>query len=128
MCFALTYDGRTTCEPREPEDETALALFNRHQLGDKSFGPALGPGAAQAAATAFAAQGYTVRTAPSDWRFEPRDAAIQRALLDGWLGAALETAPDRRADLERWHARRSEHVAGARSTLEIGHLDLVAWL
>src|SRR5690606_21627160 len=63
--FALTYDGRTTCSPAEPEDDEVLALFNRHQLGAKSFGPALGPGAAAAATQRFSAAGFTVRTRPS---------------------------------------------------------------
>jgi hypothetical protein len=127
VCFALTYDGRTTCDPAEPEDGTALALFNRHQLGDKGFGPALGPKAADGAAAAFARHGYAVRTAASDWRFAPADAAIQQALLDGWLGAAAEIAPERRGELESWHARRRAHVAAARSTLTVGHSDLVGW-
>jgi hypothetical protein len=126
--WALSYDGRTTCEPPEPEDGGLLALFDRHQLGDKGFGPALGPQAAEAAATCFRRLGYTVETGRSDWRFAPRDAPIQHALLDGWLNAALELAPERRVELTAWHVRRLAHVAAARSTLTVGHVDLVGWL
>jgi hypothetical protein len=128
VCFALTYDGRSSSRPSEPEDDELLALFNRHQRGDKGFGPALGPEAPAATAAAYARLGYTVETSQSDWRFAPEDATIQRALLDGWVTAALEIEPARRAALSAWHARRLEHVAAARSTLAVGHVDLVGWL
>ena len=95
VCFVLTYDGRSTCTPADSEDAAVLALFNRHQLGDKGFGPALGPAAASAATSAFARRSYHLSVRPSDWRIGPRDAAMQHALLDGWLGAALEMAPER---------------------------------
>lgn len=128
VCFALTYDGRTTATPGEPEDAEVLELFNRHQRGDKGFGPALGPDAAAAARSAFEAQGFAVHTATSDWVMQPDDAAMQLALLDGWLAAASELAPERRAELAAWHARRAAHVAGGRSTLVVGHVDLVGTL
>lgn len=124
VLFALIYDGRTTCEPAEPEDAEALALFNRHQLGDKGFGPALGPAAARAAEQAFGSLGYRTETRASDWRLEPRDAALQRALVDGWLGAALELAPQRAAMLRGWHRRRLEHVEQGRSRIGVGHADV----
>lgn len=126
--FALTYDGRTTCSPAEPEDGEVLALFNHHQLGAKSFGPALGPAAAREASQRFAAAGFTVRTQPSDWVIGPAHGAMQLALLDGWLAAVLELAPERRAALESWRSRRGAHVAAGRSTLVVGHIDLVGWL
>ena len=40
---ALTYDGRVMFEPVEPFDAEMIAAVNRHQRGDKGFGPALGP-------------------------------------------------------------------------------------
>ena len=128
VCFALCYDGRTTLTPAEPEDAEVLELFNRHQLGDKGFGPALGPGAAAAAAAAFSAHGYEVRTAPSDWVIGAQAVELQLQLLDGWLGAARELAPARGAALEAWHERRRAHVAAGRATLRVGHLDLAGWL
>ena len=118
ISIALTYDGRTTVAPAEPEDAEVLELFNRHQLGDKGFGPALGPHAAAAAQAAFAANGYELRTAPSDWMIGSAEHAMQLALLDGWLGAALEIAPARRDALSglarappRARARRPLGVA-----------------
>src|SRR5262249_30594630 len=37
--FSLTYDGRTACTPADDGDAEVLELFNRHQVGDKGFGP-----------------------------------------------------------------------------------------
>lgn len=128
VCLALSYDGRTTCTPAEPEDAEVLELFNRHQLGDKGFGAALGPGAATAAQKAFNTRGYQTKTLPSDWQIGPQYRAMQRALLDGWLGAARELAPKRHAALDAWHRRRCEHVAAGRSQLRVGHVDLIGWL
>jgi predicted nicotinamide N-methyase len=128
VCFALSYDGRSRLEPLEPDDREVLELFNRHQLGDKGFGRALGPGAAAAAESVLGAHGYEVRIAPSDWLIGPSAAALQLALLDGWLGAACEIAPDRRDPLKGWHERRRAHVAAGRSTLHVGHVDLAGWL
>jgi len=128
VAFALTYDGRTSAKPAEPEDATVLAMFNRHQLFDKGFGPALGMRAAAAAEAAFEAHGYELRVATSDWIIGKSDGAMQLALLDGWLGAALEVAPESRAALMSWHERRSAHVRAGRSELRVGHVDLVGWL
>ena len=128
VCFALSYDGRTTPTPAEPEDGEVLELFNRHQLGDKGFGAALGPRAAAAAEAAFKASGYEVRVAPSDWAIGADAHELQQALLDGWLGAAVEIAPERRPALTAWRERRRAHVAAGRSTLRVGHTDLVGWL
>jgi hypothetical protein len=128
VLFALTYDGRSTCTPIEPEDDEVLALFNRHQTTDKGFGAALGPGAANAALAAFTAEGYDLRSQRSDWHIGPEHRAMQQALLDGWLEAAAQIAPDRRVTLLDWHRRRSDHVSAGRSTLTVGHLDFVGWV
>jgi hypothetical protein len=127
VCFALSYDGRTTASPAEPEDGEVLELFNRHQLGDKGFGSALGPGAPAAAEAAFGAVGYEVRLARSDWSVDPHAQELQLTLLDGWRAAASELAPERHAALTAWHERRGAHVASGRSTLVVGHVDLVGW-
>ena len=128
VSFALTYDGRTTATPGEPEDPVVLAMFNRHQLFDKGFGPALGMTAADAAEAAFEAHGYEIRVATSDWVIGRADHALQLALLDGWLAAALEIAPESRLALTSWHQRRCAHVLAGRSSLSVGHVDLVGWL
>ncbi len=128
VCFALTYDGRTAFTPDEPEDAMALDLFNRHQRLDKGFGPALGSTAADAAEEVLAKHGFRVLTEHSDWDVGPQHTAMQHALLDGWLGATLEIAPEHTAPLTAWHRRRRAHVEGGRSRLVVGHVDLVGWL
>jgi hypothetical protein len=128
VLLALTYDGRTTAKPAEPEDPVVLGMFNRHQLFDKGFGPALGMSAPGAAEAAFEAHRYELRVATSDWVVSPKDQELQLALLDGWLGAALEIAPESRLALTSWHMRRRAHVLGGRSELRVGHVDLAGWL
>jgi hypothetical protein len=123
--FSLTYDGRTVCTPADEADAEVLELFNRHQRGDKGFGPALGPAAGLRAVDSFVARGYRVASRTSDWHVGPSAAAFQRQILAGWLGAALEIAPERRATLEEWHRRRLAHLEAGVSTLVIGHMDIV---
>ena len=124
--LALTYDGRMGFDPQEPEDAEVTALVNRHQLTDKGFGPALGPGAANAAAFLFASLGYRVHTRRSDWQMDRGQAEIQRVLIAGWTTAATEMAPHRSAGLEDWRRRRLAHVAASRARLRVGHVDLLA--
>ncbi len=125
VLFALTYDGRIELGPPDPEDAAVRALVNRHQRRDKGFGAALGPAAARAAADAFAAVGYAMATAPSDWRLGPADAALQRALLQGWTQAAAEVEPAWADRLAAWHARRAAPIEAGRATAVVGHVDLL---
>ena len=123
VLFALIYDGRIEPAPAQPDDRLALECFNRHQRGDKGFGPALGPRAADAALDVFAARGYALAADASDWRLDARSADLQRALVDGWHAAAAEIAPEHAARLARWRARRRALVdRGAK--LVVGHRDL----
>lgn len=123
---ALSYDGRIAWRPADPLDETLRDLVNRHQRGDKGFGPALGPAAANSFAALFAAKGYRVETAPSDWRLGPQDAALQSALLADWLRAAGELDPAAAAALTDWAARRRALIMTEGAGLTVGHLDLFA--
>ena len=125
--FALTYDGRTTCNPPEPEDGLVLDLFNRHQRhSDKGFGRAAGPDAVTAAAQAFGVEGFVVTRARSDWDLPPSTAAMQRYLIEGWADASSEIAPERRPAIDAWKARRLAHVDAGRSHISVGHEDLLA--
>jgi hypothetical protein len=122
--FTLIYDGRIDCSPAEPEDLEVRELFNRHQLTDKGFGPALGPAAGRMVERIFAERGYRTWRAPSDWHVGPAQRALQHALLDGWFGAACEIAPKRAVDLRKWRARRRAHIDDGRSELIVGHVDV----
>lgn len=128
VLFALTYDGRMGFEPRDPQDETVINLVNSHQLRDKGFGPALGPTAGSRTIEAFERLGYVIESARSDWRIGPQDVALQEALLEGWLTAAVEIAPEQSLALEGWSERRRTHVARGRSTLTVGHVDILGYL
>jgi hypothetical protein len=123
--FTLTYDGRIDCEPVEAEDAEVRALVNQHQLGDKGFGLALGPMAASTARAILGEHGYEVQWACSDWCVGPNHAALQYALIEGWFVAACELAPARTAMLRAWQERRRAHVEAGRSTLRVGHVDMV---
>ena len=126
VLFALSYDGHIACDPPDESDERVRALVNRHQRGEKGFGPALGPDAARVAEACFRAEGYTVHVAPSDWVLTPDRHALQRQLVDGWARAAAEMAPGAAADIEAWRVRRVAHIDAGRSSLRVGHQDLVA--
>jgi hypothetical protein len=126
--FALSYDGRTTCDPVDSLDASILESVNRHQRGDKGFGPALGPDAAQYCIDAFTRAGYAMRRATSDWQIDSTHATLQAALINGWADAAIEGAEALEvSDIDAWRARRLALVASGRSRLIVGHEDLVGW-
>jgi hypothetical protein len=128
VLFALTYDGRVSCEPEDTDDARVRGLVNLHQRGDKGFGPALGPAAPATAVRMLRDLGYVTRQAPSDWRLGARDSRLQRQLIDGWAAAANETPTTDRAAVGAWRARRLAHVEAGRSTITVGHQDVAAWL
>lgn len=117
----LTYDGREAWEPPHPSDAALLAAFHAHQARDKGFGPAAGPGATDALARAFRAQGYRVAVADSPWRLGPADAPMIAALAQGAAGAVRETGLVPEPLIEGWLAARR---SGALCT--VGHADLLA--
>ena len=127
------------------DDDFVRTAFNAHQRRDKGLGAALGPHAAPALATCLEKRGFQVNLAPSPWRLclaDPAQAALARALIDGWRDAACAQAPDASARIAAWHARRiaacgpddgSRHGSDRGSnrspgggTLEVGHIDLFA--
>ena len=127
--FAITYDGRSSCDPVEPEDEHVRGLFNRHQVSDKGLGgPAAGPRAADVAEARFTEAGYTVESVRSDWRLMPDARDMQRYLIEGWASAATEVAPEEAAGIADWLHRRLAHVDAGRSLIVVGHRDVAAWL
>lgn len=124
--FALTYDGRVECTPADEADAVVTQLLNAHQLRDKGFGPALGPRAAEIATRAFDARGYTTDRQRTDWLLGPETGQLQRELIDGWAEAAIDMAPERAGEIDRWRERRLDHVDARRSFVRVGHEDLIA--
>jgi hypothetical protein len=123
---ALSYDGRIVIEPGEACDAELLAGFNKHQRTDKGFGPALGPAAAARALERFAHFGYAVEQGRADWEFGGDDRTIQDMLFASWAELAPLATSLSSADIAHWLARRRAALAGGRSHLRIGHVDLFA--
>ena len=127
VLFALSYDGRIGCLPSEPEDQEVRELFSKHQMGDKGFGPALGPFAARRAAEIFEDCGYRSRAEASDWRLDHTHQVLQRALIDQWFKVAVEVNPERASEFGKWREGRLAHIESGRSELIVGHTDLLGW-
>lgn len=122
---ALSYDGVMHWTPEDPDDAAVTAAFNRHQRGDKGFGPALGPDAADVAAEVFAAAGFRVLQADSPWRLAAPEAVLHRDLIAGIAAAAAEVADPAMA--ATWAARRQASLADPQASVGIiGHRDLLA--
>jgi hypothetical protein len=127
VLFALTYDGRITWVPAEPEDARIRDLVNRHQRTAKGFGRALGPDAADTATRLFQSAGYDMHREFSDWQLTSSHSDLQRQLLDGWARAAAEIEPTRSAAIDDWKSRRLNHLAAGSSLVTVGHVDLAGW-
>ncbi len=123
---ALSYDGRVSFDPPHRFDADLVAAVNRHQHGDKGFGPALGPDAARCAADVVKRIGYSFVEGSSDWTFGKADEAIQGEVLRGFANAAgeLRDLPDER--IADWLARRLDMVAAGASSMRVGHVDFFA--
>ncbi len=125
--FSITYNGHSSCDPGEPEDDLVRELMNLHQRTDKGLGgPAAGPDGWVAAEHAFAEAGYRVERATSDWLIEPRDRDFQRQLIEGWAHAASEIEPRHASTIADWLRRRLVHVDAGRSRIVVGHMDMAA--
>jgi hypothetical protein len=123
---ALTYDGRVTFTPHDALDAKLVDSVNRHQRGDKGFGPALGPTAAAAAISCFEAAHYSVVHGASDWVFGPNDDDIQSAFIAGLAGAAREDSALSAAEVSEWLEHRRDAIRSRRASIRVGHVDVFA--
>ena len=137
LLITLSVDGSWRFLPRDPasaaadpDDAFVRDAFNAHQHRDKGLGDALGPDAAPALAELLAARGFRVEIERSPWRLDlaaPPQAALARALVDGWRDAATAQSPHAAERIAAWHERRRAQCAGTGTgVLEVGHLDLFA--
>jgi glycosyltransferase involved in cell wall biosynthesis/SAM-dependent methyltransferase len=118
----LTYDGASTFQPPHPLGTAVLAAFNRHQRGDKGFGPGLGPVAATALDEVLGGVGFSCREGQSPWTLRAADAALVEKLVGGMAGAVQE-APDRPEGVADWLAFRREAAARQDALATVGHVD-----
>jgi hypothetical protein len=154
--FTITYNGRSSCTPADPDDEMIRELMNQHQKRDKGLaGPAAGPDASDVAERRFRGAGFVVERVRTDWvldarplddpcdvtchdgprsdglrrvRLQPDLNELQRELIQGWAEAAIEMAPHLAERIARWKDRRLEHAAAGQSRIVVGHDDLAAWI
>ena len=117
----LTYNGRERWSPPHAADEAMLEAFHAHQHGDKGFGPAAGPDAADALARALSRNGFHVMREASPWIMDGADARLMGELAKGAAGAVRETGLVREEDVTAWLAARL-----AAEGCEIGHTDIFA--
>jgi hypothetical protein len=117
----LSYEGRERWKPAHLADEAMLEAFLRHQVRDKGFGPAAGPGAALLLQDALEKRGYAVERGASPWRLGRSDAGLIGALVDGSAQAVIETGLVPEATIEDWRAFRR-----GSTSCEIDHVDIFA--
>ncbi len=124
---ALNVTGREVFSPPHPADAIVARGFARDQARDKGFaGRALGKAAPAAIAAAFAGHGYSVETAPSDWRI-PRQASLMASeLAQGHAMAAWRVEKRGRARIEAWDEARQAEAEDGRLSARIGHRDVLA--
>lgn len=125
---ALNVSGRDAFTPPHRADAIVARGFRRDQARDKGFGgQALGPGAPASLAAAFSAHGFTVATAPSDWRIPRQAPAMASDLATGHVDAALRQEPHRhQRDIAAWEAARLHQAMQGRLAVRVGHRDLLA--
>ena len=118
---ALSYDGVMTWSQADPADRAVTSAFNRHQHGDKGFGPALGPDAPAAMRQIFLDLGYHVLEADSPWQLGTDQPALQDEFLCGVAQAAAELGERHAQD---WLIRRRALIP--KVTCTVGHRDVLA--
>lgn len=126
LLAALTVDGKRVWEPPLAGDDLLAESFRRHQSRDKGFGPALGGAAPTRLAEALGVKGFSVMTAPSDWRLDRRDKALIAALIAGAAQAAEAVRPEQTETIKDWEKQRRDQLESGRLKLTIGHRDLLA--
>lgn len=123
---ALNVTGRDRFQPPHRADALVARGFARDQRRDKGFsGIALGSRAPDAIARIFAAQGYTVHRAPSDWRIPRQDPEMAAALASGHARAAMRQDRRARRKLLDWAMDRRAQAGLQRLSARIGHADLL---
>lgn len=124
---ALNVTGRERFMPPHPADAVVMRGFRRDQRRDKGFGgTALGPAAPDVIAAAFAAHGYSVHRAPSDWVVDRRARAFARDIATGHGSAAMAWERRSATAIADWIAARRAQAEDGLLAVRIGHQDVLA--
>lgn len=126
LLACLSVDGRDTFLPRHAGDAAVRAGFRRDQGRDKGMGPALGPHAPAALQRVLGARGFSIASAPSDWRIPRGAAAMLAELVHGHADAATLRLPGRRGAIAAWRQARLRQIARGQLAIRIGHRDSLA--
>ena len=124
--FALNYNGTIQWQPELSYDDTVSNLLNLHQLGDKGFGPALGPQAGYYLASQLEQQGRQVFIDSSNWQIDESSVALQMAIVEGWAPAAIEQDGDAAEEVSAWLEQRKAQIHARFSRLTVEHCDVLA--
>jgi SAM-dependent methyltransferase len=123
---ALNVTGRERFSPPRAGDALVARGFARDQGRDKGFGgKALGARAPAAIADAFAAHGYAVLRAPSDWIIPRSAPKMALKLSDGHGFAALRHERRGRRRIAAWMMDRVRDAREHRLSARVGHADLL---
>lgn len=134
---ALCVDGRDRFSPPHPADAAVARSFRRDQRRDKGFGgSALGPAAPATIAAAFAARGFDVESAASDWAVRGRGgppglpggaaAPFLGRLVAGRAETALAGPLGDARRVSAWTEERGRQIAAGVLRARIGHRDVLA--
>jgi SAM-dependent methyltransferase len=124
---ALNVTGRERFSPPLAGDALVARGFARDQGRDKGFGGvALGARAPAVITEAFAAQGYEVRRAPSDWVIPRQASRMALDLSEGHARAALGHERREAKRLTRWMLARAAQAREGRLSVRVGHADVLA--
>lgn len=126
MMFALNYNGLVNWQPTCEHDALITRILNEHQLRDKGFGAACGPGAADYFVNRLELADRSVKTCESNWILNKEHTMLQSALVEGWVTAAHEQDANAQARIQAWHEYRSEKIAQGTSELRVGHVDVLS--
>ena len=126
VLMVLSYAGDFELSPPDADDARLKELVNNHQHRDKGSGSALGPDATNRFRQLLQDAGYGVHVEDSPWHLDRDDAVAVESLLRGWVGAALEQAPEASAWLGAWLERRLGQLAAGELQVTVTHQDLLA--
>ncbi len=115
----LTYNGLQKWMPHRPADNQMTAAFQRHQMGDKGFGPAAGPLSGSHLVDQFRINGYVVLEGESPWRLERNDRMLIDELVRGHAVAVTEAGGIDEKTVVAW-------VGVSRTAAFVGHTDVFA--